>query len=150
MRLKAQIEQDLKTALLAGDKILVTTLRGLKSAVLYAEVAAGKRDEGLSEDVMIDILRKELKKRHESAELYKQGGNQDREQAELKEAEVIEKYLPAQLNDEELAALLDKAMGELGGLSQQNMGQLIGKVKQLSNGSIDGSRIAQAVKARLV
>lgn len=147
--MKVQIEQDLKTAMLAGDKTLVTTLRGIKSAILYAEVASNKRDEGLSDQEMVDILRKELKKRQESADLYAQGGNQERQEAELTEAKVIEKYLPQQLPDEELNKLVDEAISEIGPASQQTMGQLIGKVKALSGGSVDGSRIATAVKGRM-
>ena len=63
MTIKEQLEIDIKTAMLAGEKTLVTTLRGLKSAILYAEVAAGSRDEGLSDDVVVGLLQKESKKR---------------------------------------------------------------------------------------
>ncbi len=149
MQLKQKIEQDLKTALLAGDKALVMTLRGLKSSVLYAEVAAGKRDEGLSEKELIDVLRSELKKRQESAALYKQGKNQEREQAELDEAKIIENYLPKQLNDDELEALIDEVVNEVGTVSSKTMGQTISKVKELSKGAADGGRIASAVKQRM-
>lgn len=75
--LKQKIEQDIKTAMLAGDKTLVMTLRGLKSAILYIEVAQGIRDTGLPDAEVIDLLAKEAKKRQESADLYKQGGNQE-------------------------------------------------------------------------
>jgi uncharacterized protein YqeY len=72
---KQQIDADLKTAMLAGDKTLVTTLRGLKSAILYVEVAENAREKGLPEDAVVAILQKEAKKRQESADLYLQGGN---------------------------------------------------------------------------
>lgn len=146
---KAQIEQDLKTALLAGDKTLVTTLRGLRSAILYVEVAQGKRDSGLGDPEVIDVLRKEAKKRQESAELFEKGGNQEKSEAELTELKVIQNYLPAQMSDEQLAKLVDQAVNEAGEVSQQNMGRIIGRVKELSGGSVDGGRIATAVKKRM-
>lgn len=135
--------------MLGGDKTLVTTLRGLKSAILYAEVAAGKREEGLGDDEIIVLLQKESKKRQESAELYKKGGNDEKADAELTEYEVIQKYLPAQLSDEELMQLVEKAMEEIEDNSPQAMGRIIGKVKELSGGQADGGRIAGAVKERL-
>ena len=149
MNIVEQIDQDLKTAMLAGDKTLTTTLRGLKSVVLYAEVAAGKRDSGLENAEVIELLAKEAKKRQESADLYKQGGNTEKYEAELQEKQIIEKYLPAQLSDEELTDLVDKAVQETGAQGPQAMGQVIGKVKQLSKGQADGGRIAALVKARL-
>src|SRR6185369_11783185 len=98
--LKVRIDQDLKTALLAGDKTLATTLRGLKSAILYVEVAKGVRDEGLSDEEIVTLLAKEAKKRQESADLYVQGGSQERADAELAEKKAIEVYLPQQLSDD--------------------------------------------------
>jgi len=135
--------------MLAGDKTLVTTLRGLKSAILYGEVAAGKRDAGLADAEITGILRKEAKKRQESADLFSKGGNQIKADAELTELEVIQNYLPAQMTDDQLAALVDQAIGEIGEASQQNMGPIIGRVKVLSDGGVDSGRIAIAVKKRM-
>jgi len=147
--LKARIDQDLKSALLAGDKVLVTTLRGLKSVILYAEVAKGVRDEGLADDEIIPLLSKEAKKRQESADLYKQGGNEEKAAAELTEKAVIEAYLPQQLSDEELKKLVDDTVAELGVSGLSAMGQVIGAIKQKTAGQADGARIAQLVKERL-
>lgn len=147
--LKAQLDQDLKTALLAGDKTLATTLRGLKSAILYEEVAKGVREQGLSDDEIIAILSKEAKKRQESADLYKQGGNAERAKAELTEKTVIEGYLPKQLSDDELGTLIDDTITALGVSNIAAMGQVIGAVKQKTLGQADGARIAAAVKERL-
>jgi uncharacterized protein len=147
--LKDRLDQDLKTALLAGNKTLATTLRGLKSVILYAEVAAGSRDKGLSDDEIIVLFAKEAKKRQESADLYKQGGDETRAQAELEEKKAIESYLPQQLSDEELGAVVDSVIAELGVSGPQAMGQVIGQVKQKTAGQADGARIAQVVKQRL-
>lgn len=147
--LKQQIEQDLKVALLAGDKEKVTTLRGLKSVILYAEVAQGMRQEGLKDEQIIALLAKEAKKRQESATLYKQGGADERANAELAEKAIIEAYLPQQLSDEALLTIIDDAISELGASGPQSMGQVIGMVKEKTTGQADGGRIAAAVKERL-
>lgn len=147
--LKARIDQDLKTALLAGDKVLATTLRGLKSVILYAEVAEGNRDQGLSDDAIIVLFAKEAKKRQESADLYVKGGNEEKASAELEEKKVIEAYLPTQLSDEELSGIIDEAIQTLGVSGPSAMGQVIGAVKQKTAGQADGARIAQLVKQHL-
>jgi uncharacterized protein YqeY len=147
--LKQQLEQDVKSALLAGDKDRVTTLRGLKSVILYAEVAKGSREEGLADDEILALFAKEAKKRQESADLFTQGGNATKAAAELAEKEIIEGYLPKQLDDEELIAIVDDAVATTGATSMQQMGQVIGLVKQKTEGRADGARIAQLVKERL-
>lgn len=149
MSLKQQIDSDLKQAMLAGDKTLTTTLRGLKSSILYAEVSAGKRDKGLADPEIMDILTKESKKRQESADLYKQGGNDESAAAELAEKEVIARYLPAQLTDAELQHMIDQAVTETGASGMQNMGKVIAVVKKTAGASADGARIAQLTKEKL-
>ncbi len=147
--LKQQIEQDLKEALLGGQKDRATTLRGLKSVILYAEVAAGSREQGLSDEQIVQLFAKEAKKRQESADFYVKGGSQERADAELVEKKIIESYLPQQLSDEELLKVVDDAIQSMGTLSPQAMGQVISKVKQATEGRADGGRIAQLVKERL-
>lgn len=149
MSVKQQIDIDLKTAMLAGDKVLVTTLRGLKAVILNAEVAEGSRGVGLADDKVVALFQKEAKKRQESADLYKQGGNQEKADAELIEKTVIEKYLPAQMSDEELATLVDEAIAELSARGGVQMGQVIGAVKAKTGARADGSVIARLVKERL-
>lgn len=147
--IKLQIEQDLKTALLSGDKDLATTLRCLKSSILYEEVAQGQRDKGLDDQAIIGVLKKEAKKRQDSADLYDQGNEAERRDKELAEKEVIDKYLPAELSDEAINKLIDDVVTKTGPLTQQTMGVAIGQVKAASNGAADGSRVAQLVKARI-
>ena len=149
MAIKTQIDQDIKQAMLAGDKTLVTTLRGLKSAILYAEVAAGTRDKGLSDEETMAVLGKEAKKRQESADMYRQGGSEDRAIAEETERAVIEKYLPAQMDDQALEDLVSSVIAELGASGPQAMGAVIGEVKKRSNGQADGGRIAKLAKEKL-
>lgn len=147
LALKARLDQALKQALLGGDSFTATTLRGLKSAILYAEVAANKRDQGLSDDEIQAVLAKEAKKRQESADLYVQGGSQERADNELREKAIIETFLPAQLSDDELAKLVDDVMAAN---PDVQMGQLIGLVKQQAGAGADGGRIAAIVRTRTV
>ena len=149
MELKGKIDSDLKSALLARDKILATTLRGLKGAILNAEIAAGKREHGLQDSEIVEVLRKEAKKCQESAELFRQGGSQEKATAELAEFRVIEQYLPEELSDERLENLVDQTIRELDDLSPQTMGKAIARIKDLSNGQVGGGRIATAVKKRM-
>lgn len=150
MTIKEQLDQDLKKAMLSGDKTMATTIRGLKSAVLYAEVAAGSREQGLADEEIIQLFSKEAKKRQESADLYIRGGSQEKADAELAEKRIIELYLPQQISDEELTAIIAQVSEEMGGISQSQMGQAIGKVKALVGAGADGGRIAAAVKAVVV
>lgn len=149
MTIKQQIDQDLKQAMLAGNKDLVTTLRGLKSAILYAEVAKGDREAGLSDDETIALLGKEAKKRQDSADLYEQGGNKEKATAERTEKEVIAQYLPAQVSDEDLLVMIDDAIAQTNATGMQAMGQVIGVVKARAGAAADGARIAQLVKEKL-
>lgn len=149
MALKQQIDSDLKQAMLSGDKVLTTTLRGLKSSILYAEVSAGKRDEGLADSEIMELLTKESKKRQESADLYTQGGNQESAAAELAEKEVIARYLPEQLTEDQLRELITNAIQETNATGMQDMGKVIAAAKQTAGPSADGARIAQIVKERL-
>ena len=125
------------------------TLRNLRSVILYAEVAKGVRDTGLDDEEVTALFAKEVKKRVESAELYKKGGSEDRAAKELAEKEIIESYLPKQLSDNELSAIVDAVVTEVHAEGPQAMGQVIGQVKQRTAGQADGARIAQMVKERL-
>lgn len=148
--IKQTIDQDIKAAMLGGDKRLAEALRTVKSAILDMEISTGKRQEGLSDQESVTVLQKELKKRAEAAALYEQGGNNESAQAERFEEEVIKRYLPKQLTDTEINALIDQGIRELQlELNNQAMGKLIAYVKDKSGGAADGALTAQLVKARL-
>ncbi len=147
--MKQRLQDDVKAAMLAGDSLRLETLRGLKSVILYAEVAAGKREEGLTDDEILALFSKEAKKRQESAELYIQGGAQEKADKELAEKAIIEAYLPAQLSEAELAAIIDEVLNEVKPAGLQQMGQVIGQVKSKVGNTADGSLIAKLVKEKL-
>jgi uncharacterized protein YqeY len=149
MSLKEQIDADLKTALLAGDKQTATVLRGLKSTILNVEIEKGNRDQGLADTEVMVVLTKQAKQRQESADMYTQGNSPDRAKAELEEKAIIEKYLPKQMEDAELATIIGKVIIDTGAAGPQAMGQVIGAVKAQTAGQADGGRIAQMVKEKL-
>lgn len=149
MSIKQKIEQDLKTALLGGDKDAAMVLRGLKSAILNAEIASGNREAGLPEAEVITVLKKEAKARQDSADMYVKGNSQERADKELTEKAIIEQYLPEQLSDEKLEAIVDDVLADMGDVTPQAMGQVIGKVKQKVGGAADGVRIAAIVKGKI-
>lgn len=149
MTIKQQLDQDLKAAMLAGNKDLVTTLRGLKSVILYAEVAAGNRDQGLDDEAVVSLFSKEAKKRQESADLYVKGGAPGKADAELEEKRIIERYLPQQMTDDELHAVVDAVIAEQNASGMQAMGAVIAAVKTKVGSQADGGRIAQVVKGKL-
>jgi len=148
--IRQQIDDDLKAALLAKDTVKVETLRGLKSAILYADVAAKARETGgIPDDQVLNVLAKESKKRQESADLYTQGARQELADKELTEKAIIDAYLPAQISDDELKGVIDAVVTETGASGMQAMGQVIGAVKAKVGNTADGAKIAQLVKERL-
>lgn len=139
----------LKQALLQRDSETATTLRGLKSVILNAEVAAGKRDTGLDNDEVVALLQKEAKKRQEAAAIYADAGDEARAAKELSEKDIIAQFLPEQLDETAVAQLVEGAIAELGASTMQDMGKVIGAVKAKAGAAADGGVIARIVKEKL-
>jgi len=149
MALKQRISDDLKAALLGGDRFAVDTLRGLKAAVLNEEVAQGKRDAGLNDIEVEKIVAKEVKKRNESAVLYENAQRAELAENERKEIVVLSVYLPRQLSEDELKEVVESVVSELGVSGTAAMGQVIGAVKKRVGNTADGGTVAKIVKQTL-
>ena len=149
MALSAKIQDDTKAALLGGDRFVGDTLRNLKAAILNEEVAQGKRDTGLDDSEIEKIIAREVKKRNESIAVYEQNGRPELAEVERKEAEVLARYLPQQLSEEELREIVAAKITELGATDAKSMGQVIGAVKQQVGTAADGALLAQIVKEKL-
>lgn len=145
--LKDRLNQDIKTALLSGDKYRAEVLKSLKSAVLYEEVAQKVRDEGLGDEQIQIVFAREAKKRGESAEMYAKAGETERSKTEAAEKAIIEEYLPKQISDEDLREVVNEAVVAAG--ENANMGQVIGAVRAKVGQTADGARIAALVKEKL-
>lgn len=149
MRIKDTIQSDVKQAMLAGEKAKAAVLQSVKSAFLDFEVEHNKREEGLSDDDAIKVLVKELKKRQESADMFRRGGETERAEAEEYEKAVIEAYVPTSLSDEELGVLIDAEIGRLDAPTMKDMGRIIAEVKKAAGPTADGAVIAAKVKKAL-
>lgn len=143
--LKEQINADLKTAMLARNAFETTVLRGLKASILDEEVKLGKREEGLNNDEIETLVAREVKKRKEAAGLL----DEERAENELKEAEILSKYLPEMASEEEIRASVKAEIAEMGEVSIKQMGAIIGKMKAKFGNSADGAVLARIVKEEL-
>ena len=143
--LKEQINADLKTAMLARNAFETTVLRGLKASILDEEVRLGKREEGLNNDEIETLVAREVKKRKEAASLL----DEERAENELKEAEILSKYLPEMASEDEIRAAVKAEIAEMGEVSIKKMGAIIGKMKAKFGNSADGAVLAKIVKGEL-
>jgi uncharacterized protein YqeY len=142
MSLLEEVQADVTTALKAGDRERVGALRLIVSELQKAEKDGGGDD--------VSILQRERKRRLESAEAYSEGGRADLADAERREAELIAGYLPEQLSDEELQAIVGDAVAESGATSPKEMGKVMALVMPKVGGKADGKRVSAAVKEKLV
>lgn len=149
MALKELVSNDMKTALLGGNRFEGDTLRNLKAAILNEEVAQNKRDTGLSDAEIEVIIAREVKKRRESIALYEANNRPELAQSEKDEVAVLEKYLPEQLSEADLGKIVDAKIAELGVSGVAAMGQVIGAVKKDVGNSADGATLARLVKDAL-
>jgi len=152
--LKAQLRTDLTAAMKARDELVKSTLRMTLTAIGNAEVAGTEARE-LSDDEVLKVIAKEAKKRAESAEAFAGAGREELASQERAEGEVLSRYLPSQLSDDELAVIartaVDKTEAELGEKpGPRQMGQVMKKANAAAAGRADGGRVAAAVKALLV
>lgn len=140
-----KISEDIKQAMFARDKVTLEALRGIKKEFLEAKVAKGS-DGTLSDEAAVKILQKMIKQRKESAQIYVEQNRSELAEAELAEVAIIEKYLPPQMDEEQLKTEIKKIIDEVGAKSMQEMGKVIGiAVKKLA-GKADSQMIANTVK----
>jgi len=146
--LKERLRADLNTAMRARDQVRMRTLRMALTSITNEEVAgAAARD--LTDDEIVKVLTREARKRREAAEAFSAAGRADQAAAERAEGEILADYLPAQLSDDELAALVDAAIAETGASGMASMGQVMKTVTPRIAGRADGARVAAEVRRRL-
>ena len=143
--LKEQINADLKTAMLARNTFETTVLRGLKASILDEEVKLGKREEGLNNNEIETLVAREVKKRKEAASLL----DEERSKDELKEAEILSKYLPEMASEDEIRSAVKTEISSMEEASIKQMGTIIGKMKTKFGNSADGAVLAKIVKEEL-
>ncbi|KAB7746556.1 GatB/YqeY domain-containing protein [Nostocoides sp. F2B08] len=147
--LKARVQGDLHDAMRAKEKVRAGTLRMVLTSITNEEVSGTEQRE-LGDDEVLKVIAKEAKKRKEAAAAYRDAGREelaDREEAELG---ILEEYLPAQLGDDELRAIVADAVAETGATGMQQMGQVMKVAQGKVAGRADGGRVAAVVKETLL
>lgn len=145
MSLEQKVMADLKTAMLAKDEKSLRSLRAIKSAIIIAKTAEGFSGE-IKEDDEIRLLQKLVKQRKDSLEIYEKQHRNDLAEKEKEEIEVIEKFLPKQMNEAELKGIIGKIITETGATSPADMGKVMGIANKRLAGKADGKTIAGIVK----
>lgn len=143
-----RLTADLTTSLKARDTLRTSTLRQVIGAVRH-EAKAGTVERELTEDDVLKVLTREVKKRRESAQIYTDAGAPERAATETAEADVIEEYLPTRLTDEELAALVDAVVADTGASTLKDMGAVMKEATARAQGRADGKALSALVRARL-
>ena len=146
--LKERLRADLNSAMRARDQVRMRTLRMALSSITNEEVAGTSARE-LSDDEVMKVLTREARKRREAAEAFGGAGREAQAAAERAEGEVLAGYLPAQLSDEELSALVTAAIADTGASGIQGMGQVMKTLTPRVAGRADGARVAAEVRRRL-
>lgn len=148
MSLFDQVNEDIKKAMLAREKDKLEALRAIKAAFLLAKTEKGGMDE-LPAEVELKVIQKLIKQRRESADIYKQQNRMDLYDKEVLEANVIETYLPAQMSDEELNAIIKGIIEKTGAKTAADFGKVMGVAAKELSGKADGKIISQKVKEML-
>ena len=148
MRLFDTISNDIKSAMLAKDRVKLEALRGVKKEFIEAKTAKGGNGE-LPDEAALKILAKMVKQRRESAAIYQEQNRPELAESELAEAMVIEAYMPKQLSAEELVAELNGIIAEVGASGPQDMGKVMGVASKRLAGRADGRAISTCVKELL-
>lgn len=143
-----KVSGDIKTAMLARDKVALESLRGMKKEFLEAKTSKGS-DGTLSDEVAVKILQKMVKQRKESAQIYTEQNRADLAENELAEAAVIEKYLPVQMTDIELEVAVVAIIAEVGATGPQDLGKVMGVASKQLVGKTEGRLISEKVKTLL-
>ena len=149
MSLKQQIESKLNEALKAKDKNTYPTLRLVVSAVKDAEIAGRSKGKEVTDSDVTVILKKMIKQRNESCEVYKKAGRKELLESETREIEVISTFLPKQLSEEETKKICQETVKSVGATSMKDMGKVMGALKSKHADSIDFSKVSLIIKELL-
>jgi uncharacterized protein YqeY len=149
--LRDQIMQAMKDAMKSGDKLRLSTVRLMQSAIKDKDIASRTdgRNAGISDADILDLFGKMVKQRRESAELYEKGGRQDLVDQERGEIAVIESFMPKQLTEDETRAAIEAVMKEIGAASIKDMGKVMAELKTRYAGQIDFAKAGGLAKSLL-
>lgn len=148
MGLQEQVMTKMKAAMKSKDSNALASLRAIKSAILLAQTETGAKQE-LTEEEELKLLQKLVKQRKDSAAIYKEQNREDLAQPELEQAQVIEDFLPKQMSETEIEAVVQKVIAETGATGMNEMGKVMGMVSKQLAGRADGKTISTIIKQKL-
>ena len=148
-QLTDQITADIKTAMRAKDTVSLTALRALKTALTNAAIEKGGLGTELDDSEAMSAVRKQIKQRQDSIEQFEKADRTELADKEKAEIEILSKYLPAALSDEQIDDIAARAIGETGATSRADMGKAMKRAQELSEGRADGKTLSAAVMKRL-
>lgn len=150
MSLKDRISEDIKAAMKAKEPIRLETVRSVKKVILEKEASVRPQgQEELTEAQELEILAQLAKQRRDSIEQYRKAGRDDLADKEAQELAILEEYLPQQLSDQDVAAVIDQVIADVGATSAKDMGKVMGPVMQRLKGRAEGQKIQAMVKEKL-
>ncbi len=147
--LKQKLKEELKQSMLARDEIKTSTLRMLLSAITYYEIQKGGAGYEATDEDVISVIQKEVKQRKDSIEQFRSGGREELAQKEQQELELLQKYLPEQISEDEIYKIVDEAVRQTGATSPQDIGKVMGVVMPKVKGKADGAVVSKIVRERL-
>lgn len=139
------IQADLVHAMKARETLKLSTLRLLKAEIQKAQVAEGRDDSAVSDEEVVALVQRLIKQRNDAAEQFTSGGAHERAQQEMQEVAILEQYLPRQLSDEELDAMIQEVCEDVMAVSIKDMGRVMGKVMPKVKGRAEGNRVRKRV-----
>ncbi|REG92100.1 GatB/YqeY domain-containing protein [Algoriphagus antarcticus] len=148
MSLKQKVESEIKSAMIARDKIRLGALRSIKSLILLEETKSGAKAE-ITEEDELKLLTKAAKQRKDSADIYEQQSRPDLYEVEMAELQVLQEFLPKAMTDEEITAAIKEIIAQTGASSPKDMGKVMGVASKQLAGKADGKVISEKVKAIL-
>lgn len=149
MGLREKLADELKNAMKSGDKIQLEVIRMLQTMIRRKEIERKGEGKELTEEDEIQVIKSEIKKRKEAIELFEKGGRFDLAEKEKKELEILNKYLPEQMPEEEIAKFVEKIIQEIGATGPKDIGKVMGAVMKELRGKADGATVQKIVKEKL-
>lgn len=147
--LKQKVQEDLKNAMIAKDETKLSAIRMLKSALQYYEIQKGGAGYEATDEDVVEVVEKEIKKRRESIEMYEHAGKTEAAEKEKKEIELLQMYMPEQLSENEIKSIVENAISETGATTMADMGKVMSSLMPKVKGKADSSVVSSLVREKL-
>ncbi len=147
--LKDKIQEDLKQAMMDKAEEKLSTIRMLKSALQYHEIQKGGAGYEATDEDVVEVVGREIKKRRESIEMFEKGNRQELADKEKRELEVLQSYLPEQMSEDDIRKLVEETIATTGATTMQDMGKVMGALSEKTKGKAEGSVVSSIVREKL-